>query len=977
MPTFKSDPSDKTRLSPRWATVNDLLTSAMVWWRFVLIGATALIITTDHSGPAAHRALMTWGTISLAYSMAAFWVSIAFVRFYSQRAARLARILIDVAMITAVLALDPVALQFLWVFYAMRVLAALRYFDGYEWWLIFAASIVGIVAATWRLESLNSNTGVAIVAKVALLTVMTGALHYLQRLIPRLSNADHVAESALQLLRGLDREQIYEQVGRLVREGIPLADSVVIHMLGGDDENTLIPVFGLGIDITTLGRSSMRLGQGITGWALEKRTVVNSGDLRKEAGRQGPSQASPALVSLLVAPMYMGEKQIGTISANSWRRRAFDDRDEQFIQTAASQAALALTNNRLWEARRRYKYQLSDILNASLAINPLQDLDRLLDQLAEAVCQHSGYRMAAVNLIDGEAGLLRIVATAGIPVPVRDRLKARPVPLAKVIPLLDEKYRVSKSYFVRHDRMPEGLNLDAYAYTPDLAEARYGEWHKDDILLVPIMEQSGEVFGYLSVDDPEDRELPSFEAVQILEVLARLIGSMAHTAQLYKKLHDQGAEREAIARRLHLLTRIGTVAPTMSSLERVLHVHLTAITSEDGLRINRASLFRLEPDERTLTGIMAVGQLSDRAAHDIWERMVRTNASIDDYLADVQAGAPLEWTELHERIRGMRIEITDDLTDALCLVAQTKSPVIVHESSDLVLPAQLAALTGATTPVAIIPLVVGNRLLGLLICDNEFTREKLTNRDLLLNFAAHMAGMMENDRLSKQARDFAAGTGWQQGAYEERQQVHDRLHDLVGELQTRVRWDIEEASELIEDAGRPQAEERLEDALTIVDQAAASLKEIVEEVRPPDFSHSDLLDLLRYHAPRLRSDQITIDGRLDVALPATIENELYLAGREGLTNAAKYSGAKSDPNIRIGLKLEQPDERTVRLSVHDNGVGFPVEQLGNGGRGLSRLKQRVERAGGRCSISSDPTGTTLIVDFVLSREEKSYSQLSR
>jgi signal transduction histidine kinase len=272
--------------------------------------------------------------------------------------------------------------------------------------------------------------------------------------------------------------------------------------------------------------------------------------------------------------------------------------------------------------------------------------------------------------------------------------------------------------------------------------------------------------------------------------------------------------------------------------------------------------------------------------------------------------------------------------------------------------------------VAIIPLLVGNRLLGLLVCDNKFTRERLTNLDLLAHFAARIAAMMENDRLSREARELAAMAGWQRGAHDEREQLHDKLHNLVGELQTRVRWDIEDAFEHFqhpEEIDSERAKDDLEDGLAVLDQITGPLKEVVEELRPPSFSERGLLDELRYHAPRLRAGQVTIEGPSRLAVPQNIQHELYLAGREGLTNAAKYSGAKSDPQIQIQLKVESLEDNRVRMSVNDNGEGFDVDQLGKNGRygGLSRIKQRAEKAGGRCHIDSRPgTGTMLTVEFV-------------
>ena len=60
-----------------------------------------------------------------------------------------------------------------------------------------------------------------------------------------------------------------------------------------------------------------------------------------------------------------------------------------------------------------------------------------------------------------------------------------------------------------------------------------------------------------------------------------------------------------------------------------------------------------------------------------------------------------------------------------------------------------------------------------------------------------------------------------------------------------------------------------------------------------------------------------------------VEEELFSIVREALTNAAKHSHAS-----RIDVDVAYPDQRSVRVTVTDDGIGFDPDQPRNGRYGL-------------------------------------------
>lgn len=155
-------------------------------------------------------------------------------------------------------------------------------------------------------------------------------------------------------------------------------------------------------------------------------------------------------------------------------------------------------------------------------------------------------------------------------------------------------------------------------------------------------------------------------------------------------------------------------------------------------------------------------------------------------------------------------------------------------------------------------------------------------------------------------------------------------------------------------ANMPPAAEKFGRQLSIV---AECLTEVVEEVReishglhPVVLSRSGIGQALKALA---RRSAIPVDLRMDadLRLPEAVEVALYYLVSEALTNATKHAHASL---VRVELTARNT---TVRVSVHDNGVGGACFDRGSG---LVGLKDRVEAIGGVLELSSPVSGGTTL-----------------
>jgi len=480
-------------------------------------------------------------------------------RLYETPLFRLLRIHFNLAMIALLILLaPPIASGYLWFFFSMPIFAVLLYFGRFSPLLIIYLEVCTAILVLTFAQGRPTPLGVAaMIAQDAILGLLAAILYLFVYFFPWLRAENALLKASTTLIQVLDQRELCQLLADVAKAGVLAADAAVVHLLGGESNRTLVPAGSSRLDLTVLGRTPMEIGKGIAGHAIQNRETISVRDVHDDDRYLELAPSLTPFTSLLVAPMYVGEKNVGTISVHSARKGAFSERGKRFLTALAAQGATAIANAELYDIRTQRRQQISEILEASRNFGLHQSLDTLLETIAKEVCRCSGYRMAAVNLLDESGDEIVVRAMAGVPPEGRSKLQDLRIPLDVVKPLLQEKFRVSQSYFIRYDRCPEVPDLDQYTFTPDLGERKPGEWHQEDILIVPIRTQEEKLVGYLSVDDPDDQQLPSLDIIQALEILSSVAATAIENAHLYEQAQKEIAERrrveESLAREQHLL----------------------------------------------------------------------------------------------------------------------------------------------------------------------------------------------------------------------------------------------------------------------------------------------------------------------------------------------------------------------------------------------------------------------------------------
>ena len=280
------------------------------------------------------------------------------------------------------------------------------------------------------------------------------------------------------------------------------------------------------------------------------------------------------------------------------------------------------------------------------------------------------------------------------------------------------------------------------------------------------------------------------------------------------------------------------------------------------------------------------------------------------------------------------------------------------------LPSELPLLWRGSTVAAVVPLVAGEELVGLMAC-GERPGDPLGERDReLLGLIAHeAASALRNLRLEAELRDRLALIE------EQAEELHRSRQRLVGaqdEQRRRIERDLHDGvqQQLVALAARLRratiatpvdAERLLERLAGEAEEAVFALQELARGIFPSVLADQGLAAAVRTQAARMPI-AIHVEAEPNLAgrrFERELETALYFVALEALANIQKHA---PDAAATVSLR-SSPDARSMVLEVHDDGPGFEC-RAGSPGTGLQNIRDRVAAVGGELEINSRPGAGT-------------------
>ncbi|MFW5868141.1 MAG: ATP-binding protein [Armatimonadota bacterium] len=393
---------------------------------------------------------------------------------------------------------------------------------------------------------------------------------------------------------------------------------------------------------------------------------------------------------------------------------------------------------------------------------------------------------------------------------------------------------------------------------------------------------------------------------------------------------------------LTLLNDMLRVLRRETQLERVLFAVLTCATAgTGGIGFNRAWLFVVDASGEWLEGRMALGPGSEQEAHEIWARVAAEPHSLDDFTAAYDRWAARETQALQETVREMRFSMTEE-NDLLPVAAATqrRAMTVQHAHEDERVCDELREKLDVDEFV-VVPMVVSDQPRGVLMADNRYSREPITDADVrLLTLFAQHAGLAVESALALE--EIRQGRAELERAYTSLQKTQGELVRAeqlaaIGEMAARIAHDLRNplvtiggwARDLEEDPSDPEI---VNHAASIIASEAARLEEELSmlleplaqrklHLRPVDLN-SLVVDRAMTGLAGLRERGIEVRLHLAEDLPPIRGDIAQL--RRSLQNLIDNAADAMTEGGAIDISTWQ-DEENIWLRIEDTGLGMSKE----------------------------------------------------
>ena len=187
------------------------------------------------------------------------------------------------------------------------------------------------------------------------------------------------------------------------------------------------------------------------------------------------------------------------------------------------------------------------------------DVKTLLTQITKATCEALGFRYCALYLANDD-GRFHAQATYGISFEDEQYLYQHPLPNPVVALLVDERYRISNSYFIPTESpLWEDEVFAEHFLTMSnkqlMVSSPYASnlWQTTDMTVIPLISAENTLLGLLTPDAPYDGLRPDAAMMSCLELLANQAAIVIEGTRLYEAVKKRSEEDAALIEIGHTL----------------------------------------------------------------------------------------------------------------------------------------------------------------------------------------------------------------------------------------------------------------------------------------------------------------------------------------------------------------------------------------------------------------------------------------
>ncbi|MEN8242148.1 MAG: GAF domain-containing protein, partial [Chloroflexota bacterium] len=272
----------------------------------------------------------------------------------------------------------------------------------------------------------------------------------------------------------------------------------------------------------------------------------------------------PNYQSALLVPISQLGKPVGLIRLFSLQPRFFNRETIDVIQSVAVQTGSAITNILRYQEADQQSSVLEEqakalkrILSSQHQLHIDQPLPEQLGTIAKSIQSSTQFDVVLIYSYDSIRKTIQAQASAGLSTDDYNSIGDVAFTWESVAPLTQRNFKISRSYFIPFDVVPNAPSLipdfamDDFTVPEDTEHA----WLPGDRLMIPFFDSMMEPLGVIALDAPQDGMRPDPLTIQMLELHA------AEASLLVDGARKMGALRKELLRMEDQIPHLEQTAP--------------------------------------------------------------------------------------------------------------------------------------------------------------------------------------------------------------------------------------------------------------------------------------------------------------------------------------------------------------------------------------------------------------------------------
>lgn len=183
-------------------------------------------------------------------------------------------------------------------------------------------------------------------------------------------------------------------------------------------------------------------------------------------------------------------------------------------------------------------------------------------------------------------------------------------------------------------------------------------------------------------------------------------------------------------REIRFLHELSTVLQTSMDLDEVLSIAMTAITAGKGFGMNRAFLLMCDRDQTHLNGYLGVGPRNYEEAWHIWQEVSQVDLSLREMAQQFRENKlSSEKVKFQDILEQLTVPLSDHDHIVTMALRENRPILAVEAFSNPLVSREFAAILGVDS-FLVMPLVSGERRIGVILADNCITHRPITHQDV-------------------------------------------------------------------------------------------------------------------------------------------------------------------------------------------------------------------------------------------------------